>query len=84
MAHNCCFSTCALWFGYIMKKPPYIYRIPILMAILCIPPIGMTQLGWYFFGKEMGFNLGMIAGVISVTIAAYLLYRMDWRDDDDY
>ena len=67
-----------------MKKPPYIYRIPILMAILCIPPIGMTQLGWYFFGKEMGFNLGMIAGVISVTIAAYLLYRMDWRDVDDY
>ena len=32
----------------------------------------------------MGLNLGMIAGVISVTIAAYLLYRMDWRDDDDY
>ncbi len=67
-----------------MKKPPFYYRIPILMAILCVPPIGTTQVGWYFFGKDMGINLGMIAGTVSVTIAAYLLYRMDWRDDDDY
>ena len=66
-----------------MKKPPFIYRIPILMAILCIPPIGMTQLGWYFFGKEIGINIGMFVGVISVTIAAYLLYQKGWREDDE-
>ena len=53
------------------------------MAILCIPPIGATQIGWYFFGKQAGINCGMVVGAISVTIEAYLLYRQDWRDFDD-
>ena len=53
------------------------------MAILCIPPIGATQLGWYFFGKQFGLNCGMVAGAISVTVAAYLLYIKGWRDSDD-
>ena len=53
------------------------------MAILCIPPIGATQIGWYFLGKQAGINCGMVVGAISVTIAAYLLYRQDWRDFDD-
>ena len=66
-----------------MSKPPFYLRIPILMAILCIPPIGATQIGWYFFGKQAGINCGMVVGAISVTIAAYLLYRQDWRDFDD-
>jgi uncharacterized membrane protein len=66
-----------------MNKPPFYLRIPILMAILCIPPIGATQIGWYFFGKQAGINCGMVVGAISVTIAAYLLYRQDWRDLDD-
>tara|TARA_Y100000741_G_C18148583_1_gene516213 strand:- start:347 stop:550 length:204 start_codon:yes stop_codon:yes gene_type:complete len=66
-----------------MNKPPFYLRIPILMAILCIPPIGATQIGWYFFGKQAGINCGMVVGTISVTIAAYLLYRQDWRDFDD-
>jgi|TARA_Y100000817_G_C16689388_1_gene469761 uncharacterized membrane protein len=66
-----------------MNKPPFYLRIPILMAILCIPPIGATQIGWYFFGKQAGINCGMVVGAISVTIAAYLLYRQDWRDFDD-
>ena len=66
-----------------MKRPPYYYRIPILMAILCFPPIGSTQLGWYFFGKEIGINICMVVGVISVTIAAYLLYQKGWREDDE-
>ncbi|MFL2898706.1 MAG: hypothetical protein ACJZ4G_03745 [Candidatus Pelagibacter sp.] len=66
-----------------MNKPPFYLRIPILMAILCIPPIGATQIGWYFFGKQAGINCGMVVGTISVTIAAYLLYRQDWRDLDD-
>ena len=55
------------------------------MAILCIPPIGATQIGWFYFGREFGMNCGMVAGVISVTVAAYLMYQMGWRDyDDDY
>ena len=55
------------------------------MAILCIPPIGATQIGWYFFGKVAGLNCGMVAGAISVSVAAYLMYIRGWRDsDDDY
>ena len=68
-----------------MKKPPLNIRIVILMAILCIPPIGTTQIVWFYFGREFGMNCGMVAGVISVTVAAYLMYQMGWRDsDDDY
>ena len=66
-----------------MSKPPFYYRIPILMAILCVPPIGATQIGWYFFGKVVGINCGMIVGIISVTVAAYLMYKKDWRDFED-
>ena len=58
-----------------MKRPPYYLRIPILIAILCFPPIGSTQLGWYFFGKEAAINIGMVVGFISVTLAmAVVLY----------
>ena len=46
------------------------------MAILCIPPIGMTQLGWYFFGKEMGLNLGMIAGYQSLWYLFVIPYGL--------
>ena len=53
------------------------------MAILCIPPIGATQIGWYFFGKEFGINCGMVFGVISVTVSAYLMYQKGLRDSDD-
>ena len=68
-----------------MKKKPFYERIPILMNILCVPTIGSTQLGWYFFGKQFGLNLGMVVGAISVTVAAYLMYIKGWRDgDDDY
>jgi hypothetical protein len=66
-----------------MKRPPYYLRIPILIAILCFPPIGSTQLGWYFFGREAGINIGMVVGVISVTIAAYLMYQKGWREEDE-
>ena len=53
------------------------------MALLTIPPIGATQLCWYFFGKQRGFDCGMIVGVISVIIAAYLMYVKGWREEDD-
>jgi len=66
-----------------MKKPPLFKRLLILGGILTIIPIGATQVGWYYFGKETGFNFGMVAGIISVTIAAYLMYQMGWRDADD-
>ena len=53
------------------------------MAILCLPPIGANQIGWYFWGKAAGLNCGMVAGVISVTVAGYLMYIKDWRDFED-
>jgi hypothetical protein len=31
-----------------MDKWPFYKKIPVLMAILGIPPIGATQIGWYF------------------------------------
>jgi hypothetical protein len=45
-----------------MKKPPYPYRIGLIMILLTAVPIGATQLGWYFYGKQVGFDFGMIAG----------------------
>ena len=45
-----------------MKKPPYEYRIGIIMILLTAVPIGATQLGWYLYGKQVGFDFGMIAG----------------------
>ena len=53
------------------------------MLVLCFPPISSTQLGWYFFGSEVGINIGMVVGVISVSVAAYLMYILGWRDADD-
>ncbi len=65
-----------------MKKPPYHYRILILMIILCVPPIAATQVGWYLYDKQTGLDFGMIVGVTSVIYAAWLLYNRDWRDED--
>ena len=36
-----------------------------------------------FLGKVIGLNCGMVAGAISVSVAAYLLYIRGWRDSDD-
>ena len=66
-----------------MKKPKYPYRIAILMFILTVPPIGATQLGWYLYNKQVGFDFGMIAGVFSVILAGYLMYEKGWRDEDE-
>ena len=65
-----------------MDKLPFYLKLPILMAILCLPPIIATQIGWYFFGKETGINCGMVVGIISVSVAGYLLYIKGWRDMD--
>ena len=66
-----------------MKKPPYPYRIVIIFLMLTVMPIGATQLGWYLYGKQVGFNFGMVAGTISVVLAAYLMYQKGWRDEDE-
>ena len=66
-----------------MKKPKYPYRIAILMAILTIPPIGATQLGWYFYDQQTGFDYGMIVGTFSVIFAAWLMYEKKWREEDE-
>ena len=56
-----------------MKKPKYPYRIAILMLILTVPPIGATQLGWYLYDQQTGFDYGMIVGTFSVIYAAWLM-----------
>ena len=58
-------------------------KYAIVMFVLCFPPISSTQLGWYFFGSEVGVNIGMVVGVISVSVAAYLMYILGWRYADD-
>ena len=66
-----------------MKKPPYEFRIAIIMILLTAVPIGATQLGWYLYGKQIGFNFGMVAGTIAVILSAYLMYQKGWRDEDN-
>ena len=66
-----------------MKKPPYPYRIAILMLILTVPPIGATQLGWYLYDKQTGFDFGMIVGVCTVVYVAWLMYEKGWREEDE-
>ena len=66
-----------------MKRTKYPYRIGILMAILTIPPIGATQLGWYLYDQQTGFDYGMIVGTFSVIYAAWLMYEKNWREDDE-
>ena len=53
------------------------------MIILTVIPIGATQLGWYLYDKQVGFNFGMVAGTISVILAGYLMYQKGWRDEDE-
>ena len=66
-----------------MKRPKYPYRIAILMALLTIPPIGATQLGWYLYDQQTGFDYGMIVGTFSVIYAAWLMYEKNWREEDE-
>ena len=53
------------------------------MILLTVAPIGATQLGWHFYGKQVGFDFGMIVGTFSVILAAYLMYQKGWRDEDE-
>ena len=66
-----------------MKKPKYPYRIAIIFLMLTVMPIGATQLGWYFYDQQTGFDFGMIVGVSTVIYAAWLLYEKGWREEDE-
>jgi hypothetical protein len=66
-----------------MKKPSYKFRIVIIFLILTVVPIGATQLGWHLYGKQVGFDYGMIAGTFAVILAGYLMYEKGWRNEDE-
>ena len=66
-----------------MKKPKYPYRIGLIFLLLTVPPIGATQLGWYLYDMQTGFDYGMIVGVVSVIYAAYLMYEKKWREENE-
>ncbi len=66
-----------------MKKPKRPYRFGIIFLLLTVPPIGATQLGWYFHDKQTRFAYGMIVGTVSVIYAAYLMYEKKWREEDE-
>ena len=66
-----------------MKRPKYPYRIAIIMLLLTAVPIGATQLGWYLYDMQVGLDYGMIAGTFAVILAAYLMYRKGWRNEDE-
>jgi len=51
-----------------MKKPTYLTRLLIIGLLLC-SPIGFTQMGWYFYGKEVGINIGMFVGTMQSCAA---------------
>jgi hypothetical protein len=68
---------------FLMKKPPYPYRIAIIFLMLTVMPIGATQLGWYLYDKQTGFDFGMIVGVSTVIYAAWLMYEKGWREEDE-
>ena len=53
------------------------------MLLLTAVPIGATQLGWYLYGMQVGLDYGMIAGTFAVILAAYLMYRKGWRNEDE-
>ena len=54
-----------------MKKPPYPYRIAIIFLMLTVMPIGATQLGWYLYDQQTGYDFGMIVGTSTVIYAAW-------------
>ena len=66
-----------------MKKPPYPYRIAIIFLMLTVMPIGATQLGWYLYDQQTGYDFVMIVGVSTEIYAARLMYEKGWREEDE-
>ena len=50
--------------------------------MLTIMPIGATQLGWYLYDQQTGYDFGMIVGTSTVIYAAWLMYEKGWREED--
>ena len=42
-----------------------------------------TQLGWYLYDQQTGFDYGMIVGTFSVIFVAWLMYEKNWREEDE-
>ena len=51
--------------------------------MLTVMPIGATQLGWYLYDQQTGFDFGMIVGTSTVIYAAWLMYEKGWREEDE-
>ena len=54
-----------------MKKPPYVIRLVIIAAVLCVIPIGATHYGSIHLGRENGILLGFCVGIPCVTFACW-------------
>jgi len=52
-----------------MKRPPYTYRLIIILLILTVVPIGATHIGSIYLGSKNGILLGFCVGIPCVTFA---------------
>ena len=66
-----------------MKRPPYAYRLLIILLILTVIPIGATHLGATYLGRENGILLGFCVGIPCVTFACWKLFIDGWREEDE-
>ena len=66
-----------------MKNSKYFLRLLLVALVLCVPPIGATQLGSYYLGKENGVLLGFCVGIPCVTWACWKLFIDGWREEDE-
>ena len=66
-----------------IKRPPYIIRLLIIVFVLCVIPIGATHFGSIYLGRENGILLGFCVGIPCVTFACWKLFIDGWRDEDE-
>ena len=66
-----------------MKRPPYAYRLLIILLILTVIPIGAPHLGAMYLGRENGILLGFCVGIPCVTFACWKLFIDGWREEDE-
>ena len=66
-----------------MKRPPYAYRLLIILLILTVIPISATHIGSMYMGPQNGILLGFSVGIPCVTFACWKLFIDGWRDEDE-
>ena len=66
-----------------MKRPPYVYRLLIILLILTAIPIGATHIGSMYMGPKNGILLGFCVGIPCVTFACWKLFIDGWREEDE-